>query len=188
MKFSSVSLFLLLLLSVCVLHSSGQALDASNLDRDLKASTLHGLGDAAPDFTCRGTDGRPFKLSENKNRVVLLYFFSASNPACFVQMKYLESEVFQKLRERDDFRMIALGRDHTREELVKIGGENKLTFPLAADPQQEIFKLYFAKFVPRVVVVRTDGTIAYHSSGASYEGVLALQEALARELANVKKP
>jgi|UniRef100_UPI0037834B75 peroxiredoxin len=165
------------------MNSFGQAVDASNLDKDVKSTTLHSVGDAAPDFSCRTTDSREFKLSAQMGRVVLLYFFSSSNPACFAQMKYLENEVFQKLRRRDDFQMIALGRGHAREELVQIGGEHRLTFPLAADPKQEIYTRYFSKYVPRIVVLRWDGSIAYQASGADYEGVLRLQEVLARELA-----
>jgi peroxiredoxin len=183
MKFPPALLVVLLLLSNGLMNSFGQAVDASNLDKDVKSATLHSVGDAAPDFACRTTDGREFKLSAQTGRVVLLYFFSSSNPACFAQMKYLENEVFQKLRRRDDFQMIALGRGHAREELVQIGGEHRLTFPLAADPKQEIFTRYFSKYVPRIVVVRWDGSVAYQASGADYEGVLRLQEVLARELA-----
>ena len=55
--------------------------------------------------------------------------------------------------------------------------------PLAADPQAEVFRRYFLQYVPRVVVVRRDGSIAYQRSGyKELEGILELQEVVGREL------
>lgn len=170
---------------VCLLPSHA----AADLDQDVKAATLVQLEQPSPDFTCRTTDGKDITLSTLRGKVVVLYFFStASVPACVSELKILEQTIFQPLHKRDDFVFIAIGRKHTREELVKIGGENKLTFPLAPDLQQEIFGHYFTKFVPRKIVVRKDGSIAYHASGQQdVDGMLRLLAVLEREL-TVKGP
>jgi len=155
------------------------------IDREILATTMVQKEHPAPDFTGQTTDSRSLTLSAFKGKVVVLYFFSAKSlPACVSELKYLETEVFQELRKHEDFQLIAIGRDHTREELVKLGGENKLTFPLVPDPQQEIYARYFAKFTPRTVVVRKDGRIAYLASGHhGFEGIIKLQAVLAQELA-----
>jgi peroxiredoxin len=36
------------------------------------------VGDKAPDFTIRTTTGKPFKLSENRGKTVVLAFFPAA--------------------------------------------------------------------------------------------------------------
>jgi peroxiredoxin len=179
----SMKLPFLLLFIACTSLLSANAAD--HLEEDVKAATLVRKDQAAPDFTCRTTDNREIKLSALKGKVVLLYFFSTKSvPASVFEMKYLEKEIFQKLQKRDDFQLLAIGRGHTREELVKIGGENKLTFPLVPDEKEEICRHYFNKFVPRKVVLRRDGTIAYLASGyAEFDGIVNLQQVIARELA-----
>lgn len=174
---------LLPLLAAAITCSGPLSAAEKKLDAQVAQATLVKAGQGAPDFTGRATDGRSFTLSALRGKVVVLYFFSASVGASLTEMRYLETEVFQKLAARDDFQLIAIGRGHTREELVRAGGENRLTFPLVADPQAEVFGLYFTKFVPRTVVVRRDGTIASLASGYhEFDGIVKLQETLAREL------
>lgn len=165
-------------LSVCAACAHAD----DSLDSQVAQATLVKAGAAAPDFTCQAIDGRSFALSAQKGKVVVLYFFSTSVKASITEMKNLEKEVFQKLRERDDFQLIAIGRGHTREDLVKVGGENRLTFPLVADPQAEIYGRYFTKFVPRMVVVGRDGSLASLTSGyLEFAGILRLQSTLEQE-------
>ena len=115
--------------------------------------------------------------------MVLLYFFASSAPFSITEMKYLESEVFQKLRDRDDFVSLGVGRGHEREEVMKIGGKNGLTFSLASDAQSEVFGRYFSKYLPRTVVLRRDGTICHLAHGYhEYGGIVALQAVLEKEL------
>ena len=176
MNFPCRLLFIALMLTVCPLVA------ADDLSQEIKAATLVENGGPAADFTCLDITGRQHTLSALKGKVVVLYFFSSSNPASRADLQYLEKEIFQKLRDKEGFQMLAIGRDYQREELVKLGGEDKLTFPLVADPKQEIYRRYFTKFVPRTVVVRRDGSIAWQTSGAEYEKIVQLQGVLAREL------
>jgi peroxiredoxin len=181
---NSVKFLILPFLLACAASTSAKDDLSKDLDKKVAAATLVEQFQAAPDFTCKTTDGRDFTLSAQKGKVVLLYFFSTSNAACITEMRYLETEIHQKLKGRGDFQIIAIGRGHEREELVKLAGERHYTFSFVPDPKQEIYGRYFARFVPRKVVVRRDGTIAYLASGyKEFEGILQLQELLARELA-----
>lgn len=153
------------------------------IDAQIQAATLLKTGDAAPDFTCKTTDGRPFSLAEHKGKVVLLYFFATSVPFSFTEMRYIQKEIVEKLEKREDFAVLCIGRGHNREELVRIGGENMLRLPMAADADKTIYKRYFSKFVPRTVVIAKDGTIAFQMSGSKeFEGIVKLQQALDVEL------
>lgn len=174
-----------LVLSACLSITFGSAARATEVDKAVAQATLVKVKQAAPDFTCTTTDSRTITLSALKGKAVVLYFFSTSVGACITELKYLEKEVFQKLQNRDDFQLIAIGRGHSREELVKVGGENKLTFPLVADPKQELYQRYFSKYVPRTVVVRKDGSIAHLASGyREFAGTLELQVVLQGVLAD----
>jgi peroxiredoxin len=166
-------LFAALTLTVCPIFA------VEDVDQEVKKSTLVEVGQMAPDFTTTTTDGRTITLSALKGKAVVLYFFSTSVGASITELQYLEKEIFQKLLNRNDFQLIAIGRGHSREELVRIGGENKITFPLVPDPNQELYQRYFSKFVPRTVVVRKDGGIAYLASGSrESKGIEDLQAAL----------
>lgn len=50
------------------------------------------VGDAAPDFSLRGTGGTNFKLSDNRGKNVVLAFFPAAfSPGCSMQMPQIQS-------------------------------------------------------------------------------------------------
>jgi peroxiredoxin len=152
-------------------------------DSEIAANTLIRVGDAVPDFSCQMTDSRAFTLSHQKGKIVLLYFFSPSTPFAYPQMRYIEKEIVEKLAKRDDFTVLCLGSGHTREELVRIGGENKLTLPMAADEKKEISSKIFTRFLPRTVLIGKDGRVVYMNTGSKeIEGILLLQEAISKEL------
>ncbi len=175
---SRLFLRLFVLLNICAACSRAD----DSLDSQVAQATLVKAGAAAPDFACQSIDGRSFTLSAQKGKVVVLYFFSTSVKASIIEMNNLEKEVFQKLRARDDFQLIAIGRGHTHDDLVRIGGENQLSLPLVADPQAGIYGRYFTKFVPRMVVVGRDGTLASLTTGyLEFAGILRLQRTLEQE-------
>ncbi|MBE2282452.1 MAG: TlpA family protein disulfide reductase [Prosthecobacter sp.] len=177
---------LITVLTALVLFSS--AVFAEEVDQAVRDATLVKLHETAPDFACRMMDGREFKLSAMRGKVVVLYFFASSVPFSFTEMRYLETEVLQKLGRRDDLAILCIARGHTREEVVTMAGEKKLALPMAADPQQECYQRYFSKFVPRTVVVRRDGTVVHLASGyREHDGIVELREVLRRELA-AKRP
>ncbi len=172
-----------LLITIACLASSAIAADGDALDREIQATTLIRAGCTAPDFSCQTTDGRAFTLSEQRGKVVLLYFFASSVPFCYPEMRYIEKEIVEKLERRKDFTVLCLGRGHNREELVKIGGDNNLRLPMAADEEKNIYSKMFTKFVPRTVLIGKDGRAVYTAAGSKeFEGIVKLQEAIAREL------
>jgi len=183
MKFPTHLLFATMVLAVCQATCPVFASDGTDaVDKEILATTLVQKGQPAPDFTCVDTTGRQHTLSALKGKVVLLYFFASSNQASLSDLKDMENDIFQKLRDKNGFYMLAIGRGYERAELVKLGGERKITLPLVADPQQEIYRRYFTKFVPRTVVVQTDGTIAALKNGTRLDYIQELQSELERVL------
>lgn len=156
----------------------------ARLGEQIAAATLVKTGQPAPSFECRTTDGRAFSLTQMRGKVVLLYFFSSTTPFALTQMRYMEQMIQAKIGKREDFMILAVARGMDREQTVRAGGENGLSFALAADPLQEVSSLYFTKFVPRALVIDRGGAISWMTTGShEFDGVLVMQEEVARALA-----
>jgi peroxiredoxin len=69
----------------------------------------------------------------------------------------------------DKFLMVAIGREHTKDDLVKFNKEKGFTFPIAPDPKREVFSLFAKQSIPRNYVIGKDGKIAYQGIGYSPE-------------------
>lgn len=169
---------------ICFFQVAGASAQvAGDLDRQIAEATLIQKGAAAPDFTCTTLDGRSFSLSGQKGKVVLLYFFASSVPFSFTEMRYIQKEIMAKLEKREDFTVLCIGRGHSRDEMVKISGENNLRLPFAADADAAIYRRMFTKFVPRTVLIARDGSIAYLANGSKeFEGIVKLQQAIQIQL------
>jgi peroxiredoxin len=178
---------LLAIVGLLGMQSTSLAIENPSLDAEIQTSTLIHQGEPPPDFSCQTTDGITFTLSQQKGKVVLLYFFASSVPFCYAEMRYIEKEIVKKLEKRTDFVVLCLARGHTREEVVRIAGENHLRLPMAADESREIYASMFTKFVPRTVLVSQDGRVIYTSAGSrEFEGIVKLQQVIARHLRDSK--
>jgi peroxiredoxin len=173
----------LLVMLTCFSHMQAQFSPDSDIDREIASSTHVSKGQEAPDFTCTTTEGSKFSLMAQRGKVVVLYFFASSAPACFTELKYVEKGVHQQLRGRKDFVLLGIGRGHTRDEVVRLGGQHGLTFRLAADEDQSVYERYFSAFVPRIVVLDRKGRVCHMQAGSKeYDGVVELMLVLQREL------
>jgi peroxiredoxin len=139
------------------------------------------VGEGAPDFEVTTTDGKKFKLSEQRGKVVLITFFATWCGPCRTEMPHLQQEVFEKIK-GGRFTMIALGREHDSAEVARFKEKNHLGFPMAADPKRAVFGLYAERLIPRNVVVGRDGRVLFQSVGYDEKEFKALK-ALLREQA-----
>ena len=60
---------------------------------------------------------------------------------------------------------VSIGREHSTDELVKFKAEKKLTMPFAPDPKREVFAKYATKYIPRNVIIDSDGKVLFQSVG-----------------------
>ena len=124
------------------------------------------VGQVAPDFEVTTTDGRKFRLSAQRGKVVLINFFATWCQPCLAEMPHLQKDVFEKIKS-DRFVMLALGREHDNPKVARFKGERGLGFLMAGDPDRALFGLYAEKSIPRTVVVDTDGRVLFQSIGFS---------------------
>jgi len=134
---------------------------------DEAQTTLVKVGDAAPDFACQTLSGDEFSLGKQKGKVVLVNFFATWCGPCMQEMPHLEKEIFRIYGDRKDFALIAIGREHTTQELDKFKKDKGFSLPIAADPKRAIYGKYATQYIPRNIVVGKDGKIKWASTGYS---------------------
>ena len=123
-------------------------------------TTLTKVGDLAPDFEVVTLDGQPFKLSDQRGKVVLVNFFATWCPPCREELPHLEKEVWQKFT-GDNFSLVVLGREEDESVLRPFLDETEFTFPVAPDPDRAAFSKYASQYIPRNVVIDPEGTIIF---------------------------
>lgn len=97
-------------------------------------------GDKAPAFSGKDQDGNEVSLSDYKGNKVVLYFYPADDtPACTTQSCNLRDNY--QLLQKQGYRIIGVSPDDV-ESHKKFSLKFNLPFPLIADPQQKISKIY----------------------------------------------
>jgi len=154
----SIGMFLLMIVAC----SGGHEEDAAK-----KATRIH-QGETAPGFSVDTIDGRHFSLEEEKGKIVLLSFFATSCPPCREELPHLEREIWARYR-GEHFSLLAIGREHTTEELKPFAEKFGLSFPMAADPGRKIYSKYAEAYIPRLFLIGGDGKVLFESSGFTPE-------------------
>ncbi|MFA4840022.1 MAG: TlpA disulfide reductase family protein, partial [Candidatus Neomarinimicrobiota bacterium] len=71
--------------------------------------------------------------------------------------------------QKDSLVVVAIGREHKAEELVKYAQEKNFTFPMAPDPERKVYNLFASMYVPRVFLIDKTGKIIYQTNGYDEE-------------------
>jgi len=147
--------------------------------------TMVKVGDKAPGFTVTTTDGAEISTEKLAGKVILLNFFATWCGPCMTEMPRVESEVWQKFKDRG-LVVVAIGREHSTEEMIKFKAEKKLTLPVAPDPKRVVFRLYATQNIPRNFLIGADGRIVFESSGFNPEEFGEMVKVIEKELGKTK--
>ena len=120
------------------------------------------VGDMAPDFKMEFTDGQKTKLSELRGQIVILQFTASWCSVCRLEMPHLEKDVWQKYKDQNVL-LIGVDRDEPLETVISFQKKIGTTYPLALDPEANIFGLFANKEagVTRNVVIDKTGKIVF---------------------------
>ena len=129
------------------------------------------VGETAPDFTLKDTDGKDVKLADYKGKIVVLEWF---NPGCpFVKKHHETLDTMAKLaKDYKDKDVVWLAINSGSEgkqgaaqtENAKAKKDWKIEYPILLDTTGATGKAYGAKTTPHMFVIGKDGKLAY--SGA----------------------
>jgi peroxiredoxin len=126
-------------------------------------------GQKAPDFSYETSDNKTLKLSDHKGKVVWLTFFATWCGPCRKELPYLESQIYEKYTTRNDFVLLVIGRQHSREELNKFIKDTGHQLPFIPDPKREIYSKYASQNIPRNFIIDKSGNIVVASTGFKKE-------------------
>lgn len=138
-----------------------------------------------PSFSISDTDGNRISLADLRGKVVLVNFWATWCAPCRAEMPRLEKDVWQKYKS-ENFAMVGIAREQATAEISRFRAEHGYTYPMAADPRREVYRLFAEAGIPRNYVVGGDGTILFQSAGYVQEEFDRMIQVIERELAKIR--
>lgn len=132
-------------------------------------TTLVKIGEKAPDVEFTDENGQLHHLSELNGKLVLINFFAIWCGPCMQELPLLQSEIYDKYKDKPNFVLLVIGREHTSEELKAFKTKKGFRFGLIADPKREIYSAFAKQYIPRNILIGKDGYIISSSIGFESE-------------------
>jgi len=145
------------------------------------------VGNPAPNFSFELEKGKTQFLSEYNNKTVYLVFFATWCSPCRAELPHVQKEIWEKYGSDDRFKMLVIGREHTRDELDKFVKENHFTFPVVPDSSREIFSQFAPQEIPRSYLIDKSGKIVKISVGFDKNDFNVMKKMIEAELTTVSK-
>lgn len=119
------------------------------------------VGDMAPDFTLKYTDGTEFTLSQQHGKVVMLQFTASWCGICRGEMLHIEKRIWQPHKDNTDFVLVGIDREEPREVVEEYTAQLGTTYPMLLDEKGDVFASYALRKsgITRNVLIDRDGRI-----------------------------
>ncbi len=152
--------------------------------KNLAETTLVQLGDSAPEFSLTTIDGDIVSLPSS-DKVVLINFFATWCGPCQLELPHID-KIWLHLKDDDRFQLVVIGREETSESVRKFRDEHRFSFPMAADPEREVYSLFAKESIPRTMVVSPEGQVVYSKAGFYETDMAELNSVIKEQLATLK--
>lgn len=122
-----------------------------------------GIGDLIPAFTMTLINGKEVSSKEWNGKVVMLQFTASWCGVCRKEMPYIENDIWLKYKKNPNFLLFGIDRDEPLEKVKKYVKEIEVSYPMALDPNADIFGIFADKKagVTRNVIIDRSGKIVY---------------------------
>ncbi|MCC8199214.1 MAG: TlpA family protein disulfide reductase [Tannerellaceae bacterium] len=119
------------------------------------------IGEMAPDFMIEYVDGRSEKLSDLKDKLVMIQFTASWCGVCRKEMPYIERDIWQKHKNNPHFALIGIDLKEDKETTAKFAEHMKISYPLTLDTDGSRFGLFTAQGagVTRNIILDKEGKI-----------------------------
>jgi peroxiredoxin len=118
----------------------------------------------APDFTLPDLQGKPYRLSDFRGRVIFLNLWATWCPPCRQEMPSMEA-LYRRLKHRD-FVMLAVAEDAGGAAAVApFVQEVAISFPVLLDPEATLSPRYGATGYPETFIIDRNGQVVNHTIG-----------------------
>ena len=132
-------------------------------------------GDKAPDLHIQTLEQGLIKTREAGILLVNLFIIPCLH--CKRMFEFMEENIWPDLPDKK-FSWLAIGRDHTIEEVKTFREEGNYSLPFAADPDGSIYSHFAEKKVPRNYLFDASGELVYHTRGYNLDQMATLKSIL----------
>lgn len=129
-------------------------------------SDQHYLGDdrLAPDFTLQDREGRPWRLSDHRGKVVVLNFWTVTCQPCVEEMPTLE-ELAQIVGEREDVELVTISTDRSWDQVATVVPPTS-RLRVLLDPDKAVVRDRFGtRLYPETWIIDREGVIRLRVDG-----------------------
>lgn len=121
------------------------------------------IGQKVPGVSFHLTDGKVVNSSNWLGKVVMLQFTASWCGVCRKEMPHIETDIWQKHKNNSNFLLYGIDLDEPLDKVKAFAKDTKITYPLALDPQGNIFYTFAVPKagVTRNVILDKTGKIVY---------------------------
>jgi peroxiredoxin len=121
-------------------------------------------GFPAPNFTLKDINGRTYRLSDLRGKIVFLNLWATWCPPCREEMPSMEA--LHRRLQGTDFIMLAVSEDEGGSAAVRpFVDQMRLTFPVLMDPEGELPGRYGVTGYPETFIIDREGHVIQHTIG-----------------------
>lgn len=143
------------LLAVVVVAGLGLTLSRAPKG-NVEISGTVALGEPAPDIAMTDFDGDRLKLSDFEGKPLVVNFWASWCPNCVAEMPDFE-RVYQASVGEIGF--LGINQSDAPGAAKDLARQTGVTYPLAVDPQGEIFQIFGAPGMPTTVFIDASGNV-----------------------------
>ena len=118
----------------------------------------------ATDFSLQGEDGKTYRLSDYRGKVVVLNFWATWCPPCREEMPSLE-RLWQKVKDKGVV-ILAVNVGEDTDTIFEFSGNYPMSFPIPMDQKGEVIKQYPVMGLPTTYVISPKGMVIHRAVGS----------------------
>lgn len=152
------------------------------LAQDEVATTIVKTGQKVPMFSFSDENGKTTSISDLRGKVVLITFFATWCGPCRQELPQVQSDIYNKYKDNDQFKLLIFGREHSQKEVNEFKVAQGFTMPFFADKNRTVYSLFAEKYIPRNFLIDKNGIIIFSETGFNNEKFAELKNLIQKQI------